>query len=453
MNEHERAQALAAGGIDFPLSASDAEGLARHLAGCPACALAVRLLREDATVLTGLERSSAPAQVREAVVRAATGAGTPARASAGARWSFVAALLALIVVGGTFVTGAMLERIRETVPTPTNDLAPRPTERVPASPPLGWTDLGVVADAFDGRTVQLVLPTPDGGLVALGRDQRSTRPVVWTSADGTAWTEATQPEQVFGARVPTGGTLHDGTLWAVGWDIAVTGAQRAVWSSADGATWRRAGGESGLLGTETSGLQVTSGPAGILIWAADGRTWTSSDGARWVRSDAGVEGVTDAAVDTAGFHLVGIDGSRAFLVSSQDGRRWSEPVRHTAGADDRVGIERPVVGSLLAWVGDRAYLVTDGGWAREPGGPDIPPGGVVGGSRDLAVLGSPDAGGAQRAWVGDGQRTWVEHRSERVDRGARTIVSVAPLADGWYVLTRQGDTYRGWTLAGPGPGR
>jgi hypothetical protein len=321
--------------------------------------------------------------------------------------------------------------------------APQPTT---AAIPDGtaWHDLGILGAAFDGRMVQLVLPAPDAGLVAIGRDQASALPVVWTSDDGVDWTATEQPDDVFGGRVPTGGVLHDGALWVVGWQIAAQGPQRAVWTSPDGVTWHVAGGSGGLLGTEASDLDITAGPAGILVWAPDGRAWTSTDGSSWARSDAGAAGVTDAAVDDA-YRLVGLDGGRAFLVTSDDGRSWSTPNRQSAATATRVGAERSG-DAVLAWVGDRPYRLTATGWRAVSDGPDVPTGDVVGGRDAFASVGSPTTAGVQRAWLGDGEGAWTDHASEPTAKGARTLVAVAPFGDGWYVLTRQGDTYRGWLL-------
>jgi len=446
VNEHERSLTLAAAALDFPLSTRESADLQRHLASCAACALTARRLRDDALGLAASERLPAPPEVRVALVRAVTGERGGARRPTNMRWSLAAALLALIVMGGTFVTGAVLDRLRDTGPVPTHDLVPRPTRSAVPTRPEGWTDLGVVGDAFEGRIVRLVLPGPGGGLVAIGRDQRSTAPMVWTSADGSTWVSTTQPEDAFGGRVPTGGASRDGTLWVVGWDISVGAPQRAVWSSPDGVTWRRVPGDGGLLGTEASGLDMAAGPAGLLVWAPDGRAWTSSDGRAWVRSDAGVTGVSDAVVDD-GFRMVGFDGERAFLVSSADGRTWAAPSGQAAVTGDRVGIERPDAGATLAWVGERAYALSRTGWRPASGAPDVPSGEVVGGRPGFVAVAAPAVDGTQRAWVGDGSDAWASRRSDAPVEGAHTIVDIAPLDDGWYVLTRAGGTYRGWRLS------
>lgn len=455
MNEHERSRALAAAAIDFPLTPQEAAALEGHLATCPACAHMVQQLRDDASRVASMERIPAPPEVRTAIVRAATGRREPGQRSVGMRWSLVAALVALLAVGGTFVVGAVLDRIREPGPAPTDPaivvrptIAPQPSaDDIPApTEGSGWQDLGLLGAAFDGRTVQLVLPGPDGGLVAIGRDQVSTLPVVWTSDDGAGWAMADQPDAVFGGRVPTGGALHDGALWVVGWQIAAQGPQRAIWTSTDGVTWRVAGGSEGLLGTETSTLDITAGPAGLLVWAPDGRAWASPDGIGWLRSDAGVDGVTDAVVDDR-FRLVGLAAGRAFLVTSNDGRTWSAPARQSAAADARVGVERTTDGTVLGWVGDRAFRIAADGWRPATGAPKVPMGELVGGGQAFAAIDAPTPAWAQRASIGDGTEAWRSVESEPTATGARTVVSVAPFGDGWYVLTRQGGSYRGWRLS------
>jgi hypothetical protein len=297
-----------------------------------------------------------------------------------------------------------------------------------------------------------VLPRPGGGLVALGRDQRSAAPRVWTSDDGAGWTGTDQPEDVFGGRVPSDGALRDGRLWVVGWDIAVTGAQRAIWSSDDGVTWARTGGRSGLLGTEASDLRIVAGPAGLLVWSADGRAWTSADGQTWDRSDAGVTGVTDAAVDDRTFYLVGRDGGRAFGVQWMSGTTWSDPSFVPGAADGQVGIERDEAGVLLPWVGDTPYVITRSrGWVPRTDASPMPsvddPRDLMGGAAGFAAVDAPTRDGVQRASIGDGAAAWQVERSDPASSGARTLVAVTPLGDGWYVLTRQGTDHRGWLLA------
>lgn len=444
MIDHGRALELAASALDFPLPPSDAAALSGHLAICPSCAAAAHAMRVDAEGLASLDRRPAPAQVRAAVVRAAVTGRTSRRPDGRLRWSFAAAVLAILTVGGTFVAGALLERARDVGPMPTQVTGPQRTPAATARP-AGWTDLGVVEDVFHGATVQLLLPTPDGGLVALGRDQRSTLPVVWTSDDGSAWTTHAQPEHLFSGRVPTGGALHDGRLWVVAWDIAPQGAQRAIWSSTDGVMWGQAGGSTGLLGTEANALGVTAGPAGLLVWAGDGRAWTSVDGTAWVRSDADVAGVVDGAVDGR-FRLLAVEGGRATLVTSADGRTWGPPSRVPIAAGASAGIAATEDGALLAWVGDERYRVTQGGWARADGAARVPAGTVVAGPRGFAVIAAPTRDGTLQAWLGEGQGDWRRVRSEAATDGARTLVGAAPVADGWYVLTRQGTMYRGWLL-------
>jgi hypothetical protein len=466
MNEHERSLALAAAAIDFPLTHEEVEVLGRHLAACPACAEAAGRMREDATSLATRERLPAPPQVRQAVMRAALGGPTEGRRGAGLRWSFAAAVLALLAVGGTFVAGAVLERLRDPSPTdpaivagPTHRPTPTRTRRPATTPgptrvsatmapiPSGvWQDMGDLTATFEGRAVQMVLQGPD--LVAIGRDRRTTLPVVWTSDDAMAWNETSQPDEVFGGRVPTSGAHWRDRGWVVGWSIEVAAAQRAIWSSADGETWSLVDDPSALLGTEASELRIVVGAAGLLVWAPDGRVWTSTDGLRWDRSDIGSRGVTDAAVDGSTFYLVGRDGGRAFVVTSTDGVSWSDPGTWPAAADAQVGIELDASGMLLAWIGDRPLEVTRDGWRERGGAASMPsvadPQDIVGGGEGFAAFATPTDTGVQRAWVSDGTHDWELLRSEPAS-GSRSIVGVIG-GNGWYVLTRQGTTYRGWAL-------
>jgi hypothetical protein len=165
----------------------------------------------------------------------------------------------------------------------------------------------------------------------------------------------------------------------------------------------------------------------------------------------GVAGITDAAVDERAFYVVGRDDGRPFVVVSITPTTWSAPARATA-QEGSAGIERDGAGVLLPWVGDIPFVVTrSGGWAPLDAAspmPSVPdPQDVVGGTTGFAAIDAPGSAGVQRGWVGDGRGAWSEVTSEPTAKGARTLVAVAPLGDGWYVLTRQGNAYRGWRLS------
>jgi hypothetical protein len=162
----------------------------------------------------------------------------------------------------------------------------------------------------------------------------------------------------------------------------------------------------------------------------------------------GIGSLTDVAVTGDAWLAVGRDGERAAVSRSTDGRTWSTPSRRIAPADDQPGIETDADGVLLAWVGTQVFDVSSGSWrARSGAAPPAvgAPADVVGGNGFAALLGATSAG-VQRAALGDGSDAWRTLRSEAADAGARTMVGAVALDDGWFVLSRQGTTYRGWAL-------
>ncbi len=497
MDEHARSLDLVAASLDFPLAPDEQELLRRHLAVCLTCSASARSMRADATTLAGLDRVPAPGRVRMAVVRAASDPAAARGAGVGWRWSAAAAVLAIVVVGGALLAGVLVDRSRRPTPVasrpvtaevspsvrptpiddasiapstdepthrpstrPTDRHSPAPTDRptpgatddatAPPTPATGWQDEGIV-DAFEGRTISLVLARPGGGLVAIGREAASALPSVWVSDDGIAWMLVEQPESAFGGRVPGAGVLRGDRLWVVGWDVSVeAGGQRAIWSSADGRTWSRVVDGSGLLGTQESDLRIAGGERGLVAWAADGRAWTSRDGATWTRSTVGTTGVTDAAVTDDAWVVVGQDGARAFVVRSTDGRSWSDADRRSAAGARSVGIEVDGQGAVLAWVGAQAFDIADGTWRVRSGAatvPDIDAAEDALGGTGFVVLQGATQDGQQLAATGDGTDAWQAQRSEPTGSGARSTVGGAVMDDAWFVLTRQGTTYRGWILA------
>ncbi len=450
--DHERCLDLAATAIDFEPSADEQLILRSHLARCDSCSLTIRGLRDDAVRLAAVPHLAAPAAVRDTVIDAAT---RRSRRRSPLRWPLVAALLALVLVAGSYVAGAVVDRFRApvqpapTLPTSVVRTSPAPLPSTASTVRGDWVDLG---DAFGGRSVLSVMPGPDGGLIAFGLERSTADPLVWVSADGVTWQAAAQPSNVFGGSVPLSGALGGPGMLVVGADISVeAGQQRAIWGSPDGRTWARSPDPSALLGTTREDLTMTAGPAGIIVWAPSGKVWVSTDGRTWEAGSIGQSGITDMTVDTDRFIAVGQSGSNAFLVTSTDGTTWGGPQRTNASAGTQVGIERSDDDTEAIWVGTQLWQRSGSGWRVVSGSsvPKVPtPALIVGGGVGLGAFGSPTATDAYRAWTWDGSGDWVAQRSDaEAGSDPPTVVGVAAHDAGWFVLTRRGSVLHGWLVA------
>ena len=129
MTDHQRFLALAAASIDFRLTPEEQHALRTHLADCDSCSLTVRALLDDSARLAAVPQPPAPAAVRDALIRASTR--RPGHGGA-MRWPLVAAMLAVLVVAGTFVAGSVVDRLQARLPAPslaTVDDHPTPDPR------------------------------------------------------------------------------------------------------------------------------------------------------------------------------------------------------------------------------------------------------------------------------------------------------------------------------------
>jgi len=219
----------------------------------------------------------------------------------------------------------------------------------------------------------------DSRLVVVGSS--ASRPAVWSSTDGVAWTMVEQDEVVF----PAEGELSEVVASEVGW-VAVgqqevgswagpAGNFLGIWISPDAVTWERV---SGLEDTGAGGVWENAHVTELLAWHGDvyalgyteGPTslretpavWTSGDGRSWHRVKpenggkvgnppgypewgAWIEGAT--ATDTA-LYAVGLEMNwwrapyfwNLAVWRSEDGATWSllptdfqAPGRHPHGLE------------------------------------------------------------------------------------------------------------------------
>ena len=281
---------------------------------------------------------------------------------------------------------------------------------------VGWAEVGGYSDAavwtsVDGLNWSRVphdeaifgttidqemnaVTTGGPGLVAVGwasddQNDESAVAAVWTSVDGTAWSQVPHDETVFGggqwqwmSDVTTGGP----GLVAVGED----GSDAAVWISVDGLTWSRVphdeeifGRADGRGGQEMSKVVATT--AGLVAvgseqigddvptgQARNAAAWTSVDGLTWSRvpHDASVFGgignewINDVTATETGLVAVGVlvhgnssdwfTDQEAVVWTSPDGLTWSRAPQDEAAFGEAAMRSVTAVGTRVVAVGDES---------------------------------------------------------------------------------------------------
>src|SRR5262245_34491541 len=97
MPVHERFLELAATAIDFDLTPPEAAELERHLAACVDCRRSAAAMRQDARVIAAMPVRAMSADRSRRALAVALG---DRRTTAGLRLVFVAAVIALLALGG-----------------------------------------------------------------------------------------------------------------------------------------------------------------------------------------------------------------------------------------------------------------------------------------------------------------------------------------------------------------
>ncbi|MGI9548335.1 MAG: Kelch repeat-containing protein [Flavobacteriaceae bacterium] len=154
---------------------------------------------------------------------------------------------------------------------------------------------------------------------------------VWSSDDGTNWTEVTA-NAAFSARFEHASVVFDNKIWVIGGRVnsSSSGERNDVWYSGDGINWTQATANAAFAPRYIHEVLVYNGK----MWLISGRTqnsqpvdeevWSSSDGISW-----------ELETDTAGFCCRGasavvfnnkmwyIGGFSDNVYSSTDGVNWT----------------------------------------------------------------------------------------------------------------------------------
>jgi hypothetical protein len=115
---------------------------------------------------------------------------------------------------------------------------------------------------------------------------------VWTSADGSTWTEPTA-NAAFGRRWAMGTVVFNNKMWVIG-GLTASGCASDVWTSIDGATWTQVTAAAPFAPRESFGCVVynnkiwviggdNTGGVGVAgdTGCSLGDVWSSPDGINW----------------------------------------------------------------------------------------------------------------------------------------------------------------------------
>jgi hypothetical protein len=230
--------------------------------------------------------------------------------------------------------------------TATATLAPTPTPgpTVPPASTSAWTGLTVTSLKAPMPIQANVVPW-SGGYIAIGAETTNGPDRGWTSTDGRSWTEL--PASVFGFEATSGDTLFNGAT-ACGDRVLVemdhttpdgTGTV-TLWSSSDGTTWTQAPFHNNSRGTLVARGSIAVADTETGGGAANGTALlVSTDCVTWQRISLpgpAVAQITDLAVNATGFVAVGWSvgqGStttKPLAWNSADGQHWSAAAIHGA---------------------------------------------------------------------------------------------------------------------------
>jgi len=156
-----------------------------------------------------------------------------------------------------------------------------------------WSSATVTPPSIAGQARMAAVLAWRGGYVA-GGDVEPTpsdhHAVLWTSADGTAWSPLPDEPAFDGGSVAS---LAAGRsrLVAVGTVLDPSGSTRAAaWWSTDGRSWTAAPVDASFANAQMNGV-TAGGPGFVAVGSADdggsAAAWTSTDGERWTRAPDG----------------------------------------------------------------------------------------------------------------------------------------------------------------------
>lgn len=224
---------------------------------------------------------------------------------------------------------------------------------------------------------------------------------VWSSADGTTWTEETSAA-AFPVRSNHAGVVFDGKLWVIGGTESSGVLKNDVWNSADGKTWTQVLAQDSTINGNDSGPQFSprAGHGALVfnnkLWVIGGIAWTgptsgtivndvwsSGDGKTWKQetpaAQFSIRGGFAAVVFENKMWVIGGDsvgrGSLNDVWWSENGTDWTEAraQKNPPGANELPLLDNPsgTVASNAIWVintgVDSVWASLNGrDWSRAP---------------------------------------------------------------------------------------
>ncbi len=261
------------------------------------------------------------------------------------------------------------------VPTPTPAPTPTPSPTGPPVSTSAWTGLTVTALTAPMPIQSAVVPW-HGGYVAIGAETTNGPDRGWASVDGRSWTEL--PASVFGFDATSGDTLFNGAT-ACGDRVLVEidhvtpdgVGTVSLWSSSDGTTWTQAPFHNDSRGTLVARGSIAVADTETGGGAANGTALlVTTDCVTWQRISLpgpAVAQITDLAVNASGFVAVGWSGDQASTTAkplawySADGQHWS-----AAKAPSTSGL-----GFDNVWAGQSGFLALSVMPGMTPGAEEV----------------------------------------------------------------------------------
>lgn len=108
---------------------------------------------------------------------------------------------------------------------------------------------------------------------------------VWSSVDGTTWTQVNTGNNIFSPRNGFQAVVFNNKIWVIG-GFTDGGRSDEIWSSADGATWTKAN-TSGIFTPRADHAAVVFNNKIWVVGGSDGalknEVWSSTDGSAWTQ--------------------------------------------------------------------------------------------------------------------------------------------------------------------------
>lgn len=141
---------------------------------------------------------------------------------------------------------------------------------------------------------------------------------VWSSSDGTTWTEVTANAD-FDARTAAAGIVFNDKMYIIGGQDGSGTLLNDVWSSSDGATWTQETGTAAFDARRGANVFVFNGKLFLIGGEGIDDTqyadmWVSEDGATWTEVDSSDPFALPASFTGRSDAAVFVDGNEIYLI-------------------------------------------------------------------------------------------------------------------------------------------